>query len=90
MAASVDYMFAFDATTNLVQDFMYEGIAESYLLDPENRKFIEEKNPWALRDMTERLLEAIQRKMWSEPSNEVRRKLEDLLIASEGVLEEDM
>ncbi|MFC5045105.1 cobaltochelatase subunit CobN [Aquimarina hainanensis] len=87
MAATLDYLFAYDATTNLVDDFMYEGITASYLLDPENKKFIKENNPWALRDMSERLLEAIQRGMWEHPSDEIKNQLEELYIEGEGQVE---
>ncbi len=57
IAATLDYMFAYDATTNLVEDFMYESFAQTYLFDAATAAFIEKSNPWALRDMSERLLE---------------------------------
>ena len=66
MAATVDYLFAYDATANCVEDFMYEGIAQKYIFDQDVRQFIEEKNPWALRDISERLLEANQRGLWGD------------------------
>ena len=43
---------------------MYQGVAEAYVLDPTVQQFVEHKNPWALRDMAERLLEANQRGLW--------------------------
>ncbi|MFN9887141.1 MAG: cobaltochelatase subunit CobN, partial [Pseudanabaena sp.] len=64
MSATLDYLFAYDATTNCVSDFMYEGVAEAYIFNPEVQNFIKSSNPWALRDMSERLLEANQRGMW--------------------------
>ncbi|TCI93737.1 cobaltochelatase subunit CobN [Tenacibaculum sp. M341] len=87
MSATLDYLFAYDATTNLVDDFMYEGITESYLLNEENKAFIKEHNPWALKDMSERLLEAMQRGMWANPSEEMKQQLEDLFLEGEGVVE---
>ncbi len=87
MAATLDYLFAYDATTNLIDDFMYEGITESYLLTPENKGFIKQNNPWALKDMSERLLEAIQRGMWANPSDEIKEQLEELYLEGEGVVE---
>jgi cobaltochelatase CobN len=51
MAATVDYIFAYSATTHLVEDFIYQGVAEAYLFDEKVQQFIQEKNPWALRDM---------------------------------------
>lgn len=87
MAATLDYLFAYDATTNLIDDFMYEGITESYLLTPKNKEFIKQHNPWALKDMSERLLEAIQRGMWANPSESVKQQLEELYLEGEGIVE---
>jgi cobaltochelatase CobN len=87
MAATMDYLFAYGATTGLVEDFMYEGITAAYLLDGENRAFLREKNPWALKDMAERMLEAIQRGLWKAPKPETSQSLRDLLLESEGGLE---
>jgi cobaltochelatase CobN len=83
MAATMDYLFAYDATTNLVDDFMYEGITEEYLFNEENRKFIEEVNPWALKDMSERMLEAVQRGMWKDPKPATLERLQTIFIESE-------
>jgi cobaltochelatase CobN len=58
MAATLDFLFAYDATANCVQDFMYQGVADAYLFDESVREFIEQNNPWVQRDMAERLLEA--------------------------------
>ena len=83
MAATLDYMFAYDATTNLVEDFMYEELAQSYLFDADTRAFIEKANPWALRDMSERLLEAVQRGLWQNPSSEALQQLKAIYIGVE-------
>ncbi|WP_160107070.1 cobaltochelatase subunit CobN [Pseudomonas izuensis] len=79
MAATVDNLFAFDATTRLIDDHQYALLADAYLLDPGTRDFVREHNPHALRDMTERMLEAQQRGMWKEPG-EYREALENLLL----------
>ncbi|WP_324729048.1 cobaltochelatase subunit CobN [Pseudomonas chlororaphis] len=79
MAATLDNLFAFDATTQLIDDHQYALLADAYLLDPATREFIQQHNPHALRDMTERLLEAQQRGMWQEPG-EYREALENLLL----------
>ncbi|MDQ4115694.1 MAG: cobaltochelatase subunit CobN, partial [Actinomycetota bacterium] len=47
MAATVDYLFGWDATTGVIADWQYETLTESYVLDPDNRKFLSESNPWA-------------------------------------------
>jgi cobaltochelatase CobN len=83
MAATMDYLFAYDATTDLVDDFMYEGITKEYLFNEENRQFIEQVNPWALKDMTERMLEAIQRGMWKHPEKETLEGLRQLYVDQE-------
>jgi cobaltochelatase CobN len=87
MAATLDYLFAYDATTGLVDDFMYEGIAEAYLFNEANKDFIRQANPWALKDMSERLLEAAQRGMWAEPSEEIIEQLKELYLEGEGMVE---
>ena len=79
MAATVDFLFAFDATTELIDDHQYALLADAYLLDPATREFIEQHNPAALRDMTERMLEAQQRGLWQEPG-EYKEALENLLL----------
>ena len=87
MAATVDYLFGYDATTGVVADWMYEGLAKSYVLDPENREFMENANPWALHGIAERLLEAVDRKMWVEPDPELLAELQQAYLDTEGDLE---
>ncbi|TFF06870.1 cobaltochelatase subunit CobN [Pseudomonas sp. BCA14] len=79
MAATVDNLFAFDATTALIDDHQYALLADAYLLDPDTRAFVQEHNPAALRDMTERMLEAQQRGMWQAPGA-YREALQNLLL----------
>ncbi|MHC8314542.1 cobaltochelatase subunit CobN [Pseudomonas sp. LB3P31] len=79
LAATVDNLFAFDATTQLIDDHQYALLADAYLLDPATREFVREHNPHALRDMTERMLEAQQRGMWQEPGA-YKAALENLLL----------
>ncbi|OEC58560.1 cobaltochelatase subunit CobN [Pseudomonas sp. ENNP23] len=79
LAATVDYLFAFDATTQLVDDHQYALLADAYLLDADTRAFLQQHNPESLRDITERLLEAQQRGLWEEPGD-YREALEDLLL----------
>jgi cobaltochelatase CobN len=70
LAATVDYIFGYDATADVVEDWMYERLAESYLKNEEITAFLERSNPWALRDIAERLQEAIERGLWMDPSEE--------------------
>ncbi|NEO25403.1 MAG: cobaltochelatase subunit CobN, partial [Kamptonema sp. SIO4C4] len=87
MAATVDYLFAYDATANCVSDFMYEGVANAYLLDETVQNFIRDKNPWALRDMGERLLEAHQRGLWKNAKIDQLEELRALVNSAEGTIE---
>ena len=64
LSATVDYLYGYDATAHVVEDWMYEKVTEAYVADPAVRKFLEESNPWALRAMAERLLEANERGLW--------------------------
>ena len=87
MAATVDYLFGYDATAGVMADWMYEKITEAYVLDPENRKFLGESNPWALHGMSERLLEAAGRGMWESPDPATLAGLRQVLLEAEGELE---
>ncbi|MGA5295458.1 cobaltochelatase subunit CobN [Streptomyces koyangensis] len=87
LAATVDYLFGYDATTGVVADWMYDKLTETYVLDPENRAFLQEANPWALHGIAERLLEAESRGMWAEPDPEVLAALKQAYLETEGDLE---
>ena len=79
MTATVDYLFAYDATTDLVADYQYEQVTDRLLLDPDNQAFMRDNNPHALEEMGERLLEAIQRGMWQNAEGH-REKIQSLLL----------
>ncbi len=87
MAATVDYLFGYDATAGVVQDWMYEKLCSEYIFDETNRDFLTAANPWALRGMTERLLEAAERGLWAEPSPETLEQLKQTYLDLEGDLE---
>ncbi|MGP4056991.1 cobaltochelatase subunit CobN [Mycobacterium sp. 4D054] len=87
MAATVDYLFGYDATAGVMADWMYEQLSQSYVLDDENRKFMSESNPWALHGMAERLLEAAGRGMWAAPEQSTLDGLKQVLLETEGDLE---
>jgi cobaltochelatase CobN len=87
LAATVDYIFGFDATAQIAPDFVYEGLAEHYALSPEMREFFEKSNPWALNAIAERLLEAAKRELWESPSPETLEALRGVLLDTETLLE---
>ncbi len=86
MAATVDYLFGFDATTRVVGDHQYALVADAYVLDAGTRAFVEQHNPQALGDMLEKLLEAMQRGLWQEPGD-YQERLENLLLDHEQRME---
>ncbi|MEU8465391.1 cobaltochelatase subunit CobN [Streptomyces sp. NPDC029003] len=89
LAATVDYLFGYDATTGVVADWMYDKLTETYVLDPTNRAFLEQANPWALHGIAERLLEAESRGMWEKPDPQILESLRQVYLDTEGNLEGD-
>jgi cobaltochelatase CobN len=87
LAATVDYLFGYDATAGVVDDWMYEKLAAEYVFDADVRAFMEKSNPWALRGITERLLEAADRNLWAEPDAETLDRLRRTYLELEGDLE---
>jgi cobaltochelatase CobN len=87
LAATVDYIFGFDATAQIAPDFVYEGLAEHYALSQEMRDFLGASNPWALNAIAERLLEAARRELWENPAAETLDALRGVLLESETLLE---
>ena len=78
MAATVDYLFAFAATARVVGDHHFDAVFEAYLEDEEVRAFLEENNPAALREIAERLAEALDRRLWRPRSNSVHLALAEI------------
>ena len=81
------HLYGWGATTRLVEDWVYERIAEKYVLDEEMRRWFEEHNPWALEEITRRLLEAARRGLW-RASRETLERLEEVYSELEGIMEE--
>jgi cobaltochelatase CobN len=86
VAATMDYLFGYDATAGIVEDWMYERVTRAYVADPVMRDFFERSNPWALRSVCERLLEADERGLW-DASDEALAALRNGLLAAEGIEE---
>ncbi len=88
LAATVDYLFGFDATAGVVHDWMYESLAREYVLDPTNRDFMTRSNPWALRGVVERLHEAADRGLWESPDPDTLAAMQQVYLELEGDLED--
>jgi len=87
LTATVDYLFGYDATAQVMDDWMYEDVAQAYAFDEQMQQFLQEANPWAQNAIAERLLEAAARGMWSEPKPETLEQLRALYLHSETLLE---
>jgi len=88
LSATVDYLYGYDATSGVVEDWMYRDVTRKYVLDEEVRNFMQESNPWALRAVSERLLEAAERGLWSDPDPEDLGALKAAYLENEGLLED--
>ena len=88
LSATVDYLFGYDATANVVEDWMYQDVTRKYVLDTEVRDFMQQSNPWALRAISERLLEAADRGLWADPDPQDLEDLKRAYLENEGMLEE--
>jgi|GEM_PF-3056 len=86
LAATVDYLFGYDATAAIMEDWMYAQVAETYALDAAMQEFLQRSNPWALKDIAARLLEAADRGMWHEPGD-LREALTQAYLDAESALE---
>lgn len=83
----VDRVFGWDATADVIEDWMYDRIADYYVKNEENRRWLEEQNPWALHSIVERLLEAEKRKMWNAKAEDLQ-ELKRIYLQTEGSVEE--
>jgi cobaltochelatase CobN len=83
LAATVDFLFGYDATAHVVADWMYERVTDAYVADPSVRQFFEDVNPWALRGIAERLLEAEARGLW-DASPDALSTLRAAVLEAEG------
>jgi len=78
MAATVDYLFAFAATTGAVRDAHFEAVYQAYLMDEATLGFLREKNPDALKEMAAKFEDAIERGLWTPKSNSARFALSEV------------
>jgi cobaltochelatase CobN len=75
IAATVDYLFAFAATSRAVDDAHFDALYDAYLADDAVREFMAEHNPAALAETSRRFIEAIDRSLWRPRRNSTREDL---------------
>mgnify|MGYP000877091422 FL=1 len=78
---------AWGATSDIVDDWMYKGLADKFLFDPATQKWLEDVNPYAMMNIINRLQEAIERGLWNA-DEETEQKLKDMYLKTEGKIEE--
>ncbi len=86
LSKTIDDVLGWDATVEVVEDWMWEGLANKYVVDPKMQQWLKDVNPYALQNMTERLLEAIERGLW-QANEAMKKKLQQLYLQVEGLLE---
>jgi len=85
----VDHVYGWSATTKLVEDWVFNEIAERFVIDDQMREWFKENNPWALEEMGRRLIEAAERELW-KPDEEMLKKLKESYLDLEGMMEEKL
>lgn len=86
LSSRVSISFQWDATSDVMEDWMYEKLAEKYALDSKVQDWMKQVNPWALQRITETLLEAEKRGLWNA-REETLDRLQQLYLDVEGELE---
>jgi cobaltochelatase CobN len=82
-------VYGWEATTQEVDDWIFDDIARTFMMNEENKKFFEENNPWALEEIARRLIEAVERGLWN-PAPDVKEALKEIYVEIEGWIEEKM
>ncbi|MBO8241948.1 cobaltochelatase subunit CobN [Prochlorococcus marinus XMU1410] len=88
-SATLDYLYAFDASTEVVSDWCYKEVYKSWLCDQDLKNFFLKNNPWALRDIAQRFLEIVNRKMWNNCSSDVIENLKNIIINTDSIIEKN-
>ena len=82
-------VYGWEATTQEVDDWIFDEIAKTFVMNEENKQFFKENNPWALEEITRRLLEAWERGLWN-PAEDIKKALRKVYLEIEGWLEDNI
>ncbi|MGO4711767.1 cobaltochelatase subunit CobN [Bradyrhizobium sp. 2TAF24] len=83
IAATVDYLFGFAASTDAVSSHHFDQLFAAYLEDARVCDFMAEANPAALRETARRFAEAMRRGLWTPRSNSAANLVAELLTLQE-------
>jgi cobaltochelatase CobN len=75
------------ATTNRVEEWIYEDVYSSYVEDEELRKKLVENNPYAYMDILEHMMEYYNRGYWDADEKKIE-KIKELYLELEDNIEE--
>lgn len=87
IANLTEFTFGWDATSDIVDDWVYEKLTETYLFDEDTRRWMEDENPHAMMDMMDRLFEAVERGMW-DARPETLERMKGIYLELEGRVED--
>ena len=87
MANLTEFTMAWGATSDVAEDWMYEGLADKFLFDKDTKEWMEDVNPYAMMNILDRLEEAAERGLWNAPE-EYLEKLRQLYLETEERIEE--
>ena len=82
-----DFTMGWSGTSDIIEEWMYDDLAERFVLDEETREWIKDENPYAMMAMLARLQEAMNRGFW-DPDDEMKDRLKDIYIEFEERIEE--
>ena len=82
-----DYTMGWSGTSDIIEEWMYDDLAERFVLDEETREWIKDENPYAMMAMLARLQEAMERDFW-HPDDEMKDRLKDIYLEFEERIEE--
>ncbi len=82
-------LFGWQATAKVVDDWIFDEIANRYVLNDEMRRWFMDNNPYAVEEIARRLLEAYKRGLWNTDESMIEQ-IEDVYAEIEGYLEEEI
>jgi len=83
------HLYGWSATTKLVDKWVFDEVAKTYVLDEEMMRWFEENNIYAVEEIARRLFEAYERGLW-KADDELIEKLREAYAEIEGILEEEV
>jgi len=89
IAKRIGRVYGWEATTQEVDDWIFDEIARTFVLNEKNRRFFKAHNPWALEEIARRLLEAEARGLW-QADPKTLAGLKQIYAEIEGWLEDEM